>query len=326
MAKNASQTINGKAFEYALLSEFLERLKILTKVIVIENNPYHSAKKNFETFNGIEQDKFRLISSFAVNFILDIEPRLSNGLNPNDMLQLEIVSDELGQAGDVRDVLAIRASQKWEIGISAKNNHRAVKHSRLSNDLNFGEKWLGISCSSTYFEEIKPVFNMLANLKKTNKLTKWSCIENKYQTVYVPILDAFRKELLRLDKENPGIVAKLLVEYLIGKQDFYKVIKKGDKKIEIQAYNLHGTLNLPFEGIKPIKPKAKIPKLKLPNRLIEIVYKENSQTTLLVSLSEGWQISFRIHSAKSKIESSLKFDVNLVSSPHTLFTNHLLIS
>jgi hypothetical protein len=137
--------------------------------------------------------------------------------------------------------------------------------------------------------------------------------------VYVPILDAFRKELLKLDKENPGIVAQRLVEYLVGTQDFYKVIK-GKNKVEIQAYNLHGSLNLPFETVKP---KIKIPKLKLPNRLIEIVYQDNSQTTLMVSLTEGWQISFRIHNASSRIEPSLKFDINLVSAPHTLFTNHL---
>ena len=89
--------------------------------------------------------------SFAVNFLIDLEPRLSNGINQSDVLQLEIVSDKQGQIGDVRDVLAIRSLQKWEIGISAKNNHRAVKHSRLLNDINFGEKWLGFSCSENYF-------------------------------------------------------------------------------------------------------------------------------------------------------------------------------
>ena len=80
------------------------------------------------------------MASFAVNFLLDMEPRLSNGINDKDILQLEIVSDREGQSGDVRDVLAIRSSQNWEIGISAKNNHRAVKQSRLSNNINFGEK------------------------------------------------------------------------------------------------------------------------------------------------------------------------------------------
>jgi len=233
---------------------------------------------------------------------------------------LEIVSDLQGQSGDVRDVLAIRSLQKWEIGVSAKNNHRAVKHSRLSNDINFGEKWLGIGCSEEYFKEIKPIFDGLAIQRKESNATKtWKSLGDYHTTTYVPVLDAFKKELIRLDKENPGIIAQRLVEYLIGNQDFYKVIK-GNNKVEIQAYNLHGTLSLPFEDIKP---KFKMPKLKLPNRLIEVIYEENSKTTLLVTLNDGWQISFRIHNASSRIEPSLKFDINLVSSPHTLFTNHL---
>lgn len=318
----ASQTINGKAFEFALLSAFRDRLTPITTVSVIENEPYKTSQKCFNSFAEDEIGHFRLVSSFAVNFLIDIEPRLSNGINEKDILQLEIVSDKEGQNGDVRDVLAIRALQKWEIGISAKNNHRAVKHSRLSNDIDFGEKWLGIPCSKTYFNEIKPVFDELAKHRKQSEATqKWETLGDYHATVYTPILNAFMKELFRLDSDNQGLVAQKLVEYLIGNQDFYKVIK-GDKKVEIQAYNLHGTLNLPFESIKP---KFKIPRLKLPNRLIEIVFRDNSSTTLLVTLSEGWQISFRIHNASSRIEPSLKFDINLVSAPHSLFVNHLSV-
>lgn len=318
----ASQTINGKAFEYALLLEFYERLKNLTSVSITKNEPYQNAKGCFDSFVEDEQDTFRITASAAINFLIDIEPRLSNGINEKDILVLEIVSDQAGQTGDVRDVLIIRSLQKWEIGISAKNNHRAVKHSRLSLNIDFGEKWLGVPCSQNYFAEIKPIFDMLADLKAKDKSTKWTSIENMHEVVYVPILNAFRKELLRLDKENPNIVAENLVQFLIGNEDFYKVIK-GKKKVEIQAYNLNGSLNLPFESIKP---KAKIPKLKLPTRLIEIVYQDNSTTTLLVSLNEGWQISFRIHNASSRVEPSLKFDINLVSAPHTLFTNHIFIA
>lgn len=322
MAKISIQTINGKAFEYALLNEFMKRLKVLTKVLVIENDSFQTAKKCYLSFNDKEQSHYSLVASFAVNFLLDIEPRLSNGINDKDVLQLEIVSDKAGQSGDVRDVLAIRSLQKWEIGISAKNNHRAVKHSRLSNDINFGLKWLNVPCSANYFEEIKPVFDNLAKLRTASKSTqKWETLGDYHSSVYIPVLDAFRKELLRLDSQNSGIIAERLIEYLIGRQDFYKVIK-GKNKVEIQAYNLHGTLNLPFENIKP---KAKIQKLKLPNRLIEVVYQENSKTTLLVTLNEGWQISFRIHNASSRIEPSLKFDINLVSAPHSLFSNQLFI-
>ncbi len=317
----ASQTINGKAFEYALLLEFYERLKNITSVSITENAPYHNAKSCYDSFVEEEKDSFRISASAAINFLIDIEPRLSNGINKSDILVLEIVSDRAGQTGDVRDVLMIRSLQKWEIGISAKNNHRAVKHSRLSSNIDFGEKWLGVPCSQNYFDEIKPIFDMLAELKKEDKSMKWTTIENMHQVVYVPILNAFRKELLRLEGEESKIVSENLVKYLIGKEDFYKVIK-GKKKVEIQVYNFNGSLNLPFESIKP---KAKIPKLKPPTRLIEIVYQDNSSTTLLVSLNEGWQISFRIHNASSRVEPSLKFDINLVSAPYTLFTTHLLI-
>jgi hypothetical protein len=322
MRKIAKQTINGKAFEYALLNAFRDRLQELTNVTVIENTPYATALDCFNSVTEKAQSHNNLSASSAINFLIDIEPRLAHDLRKEDILQLEIVADSEGQGGDVRDVLAIRALQKWEIGISAKNNHRAVKHSRLSNTIDFGEKWLKIPCSKEYFSQIKPIFDKLGELRKKSKTSqKWFTLGDYHSSVYVPILEAFKQELIRLDKANLGVVAERLVEYLIGNKDFYKIIK-GSNKVEIQAYNLHETLNLPFQEIKP---KAKIKKLKLPTRLIEVVYQEDSKTTLLVTLNEGWQISFRIHNASSLIEPSLKFDINLVSTPHTLFTTQLFL-
>jgi len=316
----AKQVETGKAFEYSLLVAFYDRLSILSRVNIIEDSSFSYAKKCFESFTSSEQDRYRLNSSSAVNFIIDLEPRLSNDISENDVLQLEIVSDKEGQLGDVRDVLAIRSIQKWEIGVSAKNNHRAVKHSRLSNSIDFGYKWLGFPCSETYFDEISPIFNELAFLKlKSNSTQTWASLGNYSESIYIPVLNAFKNELERLIQRHGDVVAEKLVSYLVGNKDFYKVIK-GKDSVEIQAYNLHGTLNQPFNLIRP---KGKINKLRLPTRLIEIVYAENSSNTLLVSLNEGWQISFRIHNASSRIEPSLKFDINLVSSPSSLFTNHI---
>lgn len=323
MGKIVLQTTNGKAFEYALLLEFYVRLKNITSVFIIENEPYLTALKHFNTFDDIEKGKFCLNASFAINFLIDLEPRLYHAISNKDNLQLEIVSDKAGQSGDVRDVLAIRSSQNWEIGISAKNNHSAVKHSRLSNDIDFGEKWLGIRCSKNYFDSIYPIFNKLSQLRKESGATKtWASLDDYHSNVYIPVLNAFKEELLKLDKENPGIVGNRLVQYLIGNLDFYKVMK-GSNKVEIQAYNINGSLNLPFGHIKP---KFKVPRLRLPNRLIEVTFKEGSNTTLVVTLDEGWQISFRIHNASSRIEASLKFDITLISSPKSLFVNKLFVS
>lgn len=318
-----TQTKNGKAFEYAILKAFEEKLQKITNVSAIDNNALQTAKKHFISFKSNIQSELLLYASFAVNFLIDIEPRLSNGIDENDILELEILTDDKGQAGDVRDVVIIRSVQKWEIGISAKNNHRAVKHSRLSNKIDFGEKWIGIKCSKEYFYEIKPIFDYLEKLRKDSKKTKtWKSLGDYHNTIYLPVLKAFTKELWRIYKTNPNIVASRFVEYLIGTKDFYKVIKTKNS-IEIQTYNLHGTLNLDFQNIKP---KYKTPKIKLPNKIIDIKFKENNNTTLIVELNNGWILSFRIHNASSKIEPSLKFDINLLETPKTIFTNKLSIT
>ena len=319
---NSKQMTTGKAFEYALLTQFEEKLKDKTNVEVIKNSSFKIAKGCFENTNKVEQSDYLLSSSFTVNFLIDIEPRLSNDISKKDILQLEILSDDHGKSGDVRDILAIRLLQKWEIGVSAKNNHKAVKHSRLSHKIDFGEKWLGVKASKRYFNSITPIFKNLEKLKKeSNPIKKWSQLGDYHTTVYMPILEAFIKELKILNKENKNIASKL-TSYLIGNKDFYKVIKSKNS-VEIQAYNINGTLNLPFDKIEP---KYKTPKVPLPTKIIGINFKENSNTTVIVTMNNDWTLSFRIHNASSRVESSLKFDINLIKSPKILFKNTLNIS
>lgn len=314
----SKQMTTGKSFEYALLVQFEEKLKDKTNLEVIKNSAFEIAKGCFENVSATERSEYLLSASFAVNFLMDIEPRLSN-----DILQLEILSDHHGKSGDVRDVLAIRLLQKWEIGVSAKNNHHAVKHSRLSANIDFGEKWLGIKTSKVYFDTVTPIFNNLEKIRKDSKATKkWSELGDYHSTIYVPILKAFIKELKNLYKNDSVKVASNLVAYLVGNKDFYKVIK-GKNCVEIHAYNINGTLNLPFNEILP---KYKTPKVPLPTEIIDIDFKEGSDTTAIVIMNNDWTLSFRIHNASSRVESSLKFDINLLKSPKKLFKNTLNIS
>lgn len=315
-----TQTQTGKAFEYAILKEFDEKLSGVTHVQIIQSDALTTAKDCFNQFEKQEQGRYLLTASFAVNFLMDIEPRLKHDISKEDILELEILTDYQGQLGDVRDVIAIRKLQDWEIGVSAKNNHKAIKHSRLSNKIDFGKKWLGIKCSQTYFDKISLIFDPLAKIKTDSKSTqKWSAIEDKEKAIYVPVLEIFRKELNRIYTTNPKKVASNLVEYLVGNKDFYKVIK-GNNEVEIQAYNLHGTLNLPF-GV--IQPKFETEQISLPDKIVSIDFKEGSKTTLIVKLNNDWELSFRIHNASSRIEPSLKFDINLLKTPSSLFTNTL---
>jgi len=98
---------------------------------------------------------------------------------------------------------------------------------------------------------------------------------------------------------------------------------KSKNTVEIQAYNINGTLNLPFDKIEP---KYKTPKVPLPTEIIDISFKKNSNTTVIITMNNDWTLSFRIHNASSRIESSLKFDINLLKSPKKLFKNTLHIS
>lgn len=97
-----------------------------------------------------------------------------------------------------------------------------------------------------------------------------------------------------------------MVEYLMGEHDFYKVIKEnGD--VSIQSFNMHGALGWGRH-------------IRLPTRLIEAREKDNSDNTMIFTFNEGWQLSFRIHNAESRVVPSLKFDVQIVGLPNA--TSH----
>lgn len=312
-----TQTEAGKAFEYALCTEAYNYLVKTHNVSAKNDHAYSVAKTCFSLFNERDQKDYLAAAHAAISHVIELEPRLQYSSAPSDILTLQIMPDSEGIRGDVRDVLFIRSLQNWEIGISAKNNHKAVKHSRLSDKIDFGKEWLNLNCSNDYFDSVIPLFAELRLLRERNEL--WKNLKDKATQFYIPILEAFKSELMCLDKEHPSIVPSALLNYLIGNKDFYKVIKT-KKKTEIYGFNLHGTLNKPADNIKP---KFKVSKLKLPNRIIELAFKPNSTNTLLLTFDEGWQISFRIHNASSKVEPSLKFDINLIGQPQSLYSNHM---
>lgn len=313
-----SQNEAGKAFEYALLKQSYELISDNQSINIIENSSFHIAQNCFNLFSENEQTKYLKAATAAIKHLVELEPRLEYPNSSKDVLTLQIVADAAGIKGDVRDVIFIRSTQNWEIGISAKNNNKAVKHSRLSDRIDFGKEWLNLNCSETYFNTVIPIFTELRQLKAKNKL--WCDLTDKHKRFYIPILEAFKIELLRLDKANSNIVPSILLNYLIGNKDFYKVIKRPNKT-EIYGFNLHGSLN---KSAEKIKPTFKVSHLKLPARIIELSLKPNSTDTVILTCDEGWQISFRIHNASSRVEPSLKFDINIVGQPQTLYSHHMV--
>jgi hypothetical protein len=331
-----NQKDTGKAFEYAVFNELKQIITNTSpkqKINSIQNEQYILAKK---CFNKVKTEKEDIVSNYllaancAIKHIIALEPKLLYAVNDNDVLDILIQKDNKGQKGDVRDILTVRSKNQWEIGFSAKTNHEAVKHSRLSNTIDFGKKWLNVPNSPEYFNDIRSTFEHLKELQKMK--IEWKHLYNetemdkKATDIYLPIMSAFKEELEKLYHYNKEIIPSNLLKYLIGRQDFYKIINKKNK-VEIQAYNFYGSLN---KSVNKITPHIKIPKLEFPDTIIDISFdqdrnKKYKKNTIIVTLNKGWAISMRIHTASSKVEPSLKFDVSVVGMSPSLHKHTLLI-
>ncbi|GAA8770508.1 hypothetical protein DUHN15_08270 [Helicobacter pylori] len=302
----------GRAYEYAWCLALEQKLSVLKKVIVDKQNGFNAANRAYESLEKSLQERYLESAKQGVLLLLDCEPLLSEIIGSlQNEITLSLQKDKLGEIGDIRDILIY--FDRFCIGLSIKHNHEAIKHSRLSKDLDFGEKWLGVRVSQNYKDTIKPLFERLENAKKEGML--WRDFPNKEQEIYAPLLQAFKKEVLRIDENKKNKVPQKIVEYLLGKYDFYKaILLEREQKTKLEAYHFNNTLNRSVKN----KPKRIIPLSKLPTRMIYFDFKPKSFNTLELVLDEGWSFSLRIHNASSRVEPSLKFDIKLLSKPESV--------
>ncbi len=298
-----SQTQSGKAFEYALGHSLYEKVQ---NAKFVKDSSYDTAQKCFNLFDEASQQEYKSASQAAISHIINLEPHLKD-TNP---MTITIQSDQKKISGDVRDIVILN-TDSWQIGFSAKNKNNAVKHSRLSDSIDFGKQWFGIRCSETYMNSAKEIFGKLRGL---DSLMEWNQLENKHIDYYMPVLKAFETEICRFTQENSRIPMQL-IKYLVGTNDFYKIMKY-DKYTQIQGYNFYGTLN---RQSGRIKPNYNVKKLRFPTEIIRTRIINNNKLEMI--FDQGWELSFRIHNARTKIEPSLKFDVRLVGVPNNMYND-----
>lgn len=298
----------GRAYEYAWINALYGALQTVRETYIISNSSLEANKRAWSVMSEDIRKLFEVSAQAAVAAILELEPNMTE--NDGDALRIEFQKDNTGTRGDVRDIVIRRDSIEWEVGLSIKHNHEAVKHSRLSHRLDFGKEWFDIPCSQTYWDTIKPIFDRLKADKAQGR--KWLELEDKENDVYIPLLTAFMNEIQRANSVDPSMPKKM-VEYLIGTNDYYKVVSHDGKRLTmIHTFNMHGTLN------KPSKVKISaitVPVVELPTELVSTKFKTGSTNTVEMYLNNGWQLSFRIHNASTKVEPSLKFDVQFIGMP-----------
>ena len=305
---STSSNDQGRAYEYAWLCTLYNVLAPNRSVDIKFNSSFEANKKAWKTINQHIKDLYILSANAAVSTILELEPRMEE--DDGDILFIEFQKDSTGSSGDVRDIVIKRNNIKWEVGLSIKHNHAAVKHSRLSHILDFGYEWYGVPCSTQYWDDVAPIFDMLETEK--NRGTNWSDLIDKAGSVYVPLLKAFLNEIERAHTTSPYIASKMF-EYLVGIKDYHKIICDDNNKLTlIHTFNIHGSLNQP----SCIKISSiQVPVVEMPTEIIKIRFKPNSKTTVEIYMDNGWAFSFRIHSASTCVQPSLKFDVQFISTP-----------
>ncbi|HGQ6419347.1 TPA: HaeIII family restriction endonuclease [Streptococcus pneumoniae] len=302
----------GKAFEYATAISFYNYINQHGGTAQIVNDiNFQNVKNCFNILNNLEQDELLNVAMIGCIEVFNLEPTLQN---MNDILTITIAPDFFGQTGDVRDVILTKSN--WEIGISCKHNHQALKHQRLSNRIDFGQEWAGYPVSQNYWNTIEPVFQMLQNFKDNG--VRWRDLSNhgvsKENDVYIPLLTSFLDEFNLLDNTYSNLAPRFL-EYLAGRRDFYKfVMNESRSELNIYCYNLHGELG-DGGGLVPIIP--------LPTRFTRKDWKVNrdgtiSNNTLIIEMDNNWVVGLRLHSAANLVETSLKFDSQPISIPQNL--------
>ncbi len=281
-------TQRGKAFEYALVKAFDTHIPGLT----IEEDTLEVAKRHFGECEDRESMYQAGLEAASLLCAFDH--------NVAESISIRSQPDRSGQAGDVRDL--ILKTPAGDIGISAKTNHEALKSSRLSRRIDFGSSWADYPVSSFYWNAIKPVFDLLKELKDQGK--NFRDIDNKESAIYLPVIIAFEDEMRRLCEWYGERFITRLFRYLTGgKYDFYKVIRRRQTGyVTIQSFNSNGKL----KGER---------KWQIPKRIEHIFRPLGSNNKILVNFEGGWQIEFRIHSATTKVETSLKFDIKFIGTP-----------
>lgn len=303
----------GRAYEYITLLTLHSEISKIRRAEIVRNSSLEAAHNAWDNMSKNMQNLMTISALSFVPEIFNLEPLILE--DDGDVVELLIQKDKNGEEGDVRDILIARNGIKWEIGLSMKHNHFAVKHSRLSHLIDFGKKWYGIPCSKSYWQSTLPIFNYLQEQKREGKA--WYELTDKSERVYIPLLKAFTQELRNAYTNHKELPQKM-VEYLLGEFDFYKVVSIDNQQVtQINSFNLHGTLNK--SGIRK-KPKSTIPHVLLPSRIVSLEFKPGSDNTIELYMDGGWQFSFRIHNASTMVESSLKFDIQIIGMPTTIVT------
>ena len=216
------------------------------------------------------------------------------------------LDDSCAREGDVRDIVISKGVS--EVGISCKSNHKAFKHSRISPESSLRVAWRLSSApgsGSSYVNELRCLFDEL----ESDPLNRWSDVSAlRKKGFYESCIAAFSKEIRRLVEEvGECETSRSLVRYFLGSKGYYKCVVS-ERVSFLQAFCFG---------------RSAVARISLPRRLVALDFPPGRHGVLHIHFDRGFSFSLRLHNASSNYERSLKFDIQALALPQSLYTHHL---
>ena len=216
------------------------------------------------------------------------------------------LGDAAARDGDVRDIVISKGDR--EVGISCKSNHKAFKHSRISPESSLRVAWRLSPLSDSdrrYVRELGRLFDDL----ESQPFDRWLDLSaRRKQVFYDACIAAFNKEIQRLIGEiGDSEISSGLVRYFLGSKGYYKCVVS-ERGSFLQAFCFG---------------RSAVARILLPKRLVARDFPPGRHGVLHMHFDRGFSFSLRLHNASSNYERSLKFDIQALALPQSLYTHHL---
>lgn len=287
-----AQSYNGGgAFEW-LLTVFVAKRG---NMAVVQNRRYYQRMRGYEKIRG--KRVARTMGAHAWTLACEIVDRFPDLVGP-----IELLNDARGADGDVCD-LEIRRKDGTVLGISCKWNNKELKYPRVSRRTEFFAGWLGVAASSAKFRAaLRKKFEIVEREMARHPGKKWADLR-KRPWLLAAVAAQLREGLKRRLKEGK-IPARKLLSFIYSPRD-HCIARGGGKQPTLSFYNPRGTLR-----------PGKIRKTKLPKWITSSFSPHGKPGTFVIGLSgsegkRGPALRFRLHSAKSTLEASLKCGTTL---------------
>ncbi len=216
------------------------------------------------------------------------------------------LDDSCARQGDVRDIVISKGDR--EVGISCKSNHKAFKHSRISPKSSLRVAWRLSPFSASDLRYVRELGRLFDDLE-AQPFDRWPDLSARRKQVFCDAcIVAFTREIRHLvNEEGESKISRGLVAYFLGSKGYYKCVVS-ERGSFLQAFCFG---------------RSAVARISLPKRLVALDFPPGRHGVLHMHFDRGFSFSLRLHNASSDYERSLKFDIQALALPQSLYTHHL---